>query len=192
MDAGHEIAVSVNLFGRDLLDLGLPSQMSDLLADFDLEPRLLEVEITENTILTDPKRAHGILSRLTKHGIRIAVDDFGTGYSSLSHLSRLPVDVIKIDMSFVQRMCTDRGDQLIVRSTVDLAHNLGLEAVAEGVETEEHWERLTQLRCDTAQGFYIGRPIPGEHLIDWLADWRGSRSPTAGMRQARPALAAAG
>ena len=192
LDAGHAIAVSVNLFGRDLLDLGLPSQMSDLLADLDLDARLLEVEITENTILTDPKRSHSILSRLTRHGVRIAVDDFGTGYSSLSHLSRLPVDVIKIDKSFVQRMCTDRGDQLIVRSTVDLAHNLGLEAVAEGVETEEQWERLTQLECDTVQGYYVSRPIPGEQVIDWLTRWRASQSPSSEVRRIAPILAAAG
>jgi diguanylate cyclase (GGDEF)-like protein len=191
-DAGHAIPVSVNLFGLDLLDLGFPSHMSDLLADFDLDPRLLEVEITENTILTDPKRSHSILSRVTKHGVRIAVDDFGTGYSSLSHLSRLPVDVIKIDKSFVQRMCSDRGDQLIVRSTVDLAHNLGLEAVAEGVETEEQWDRLMQLRCDTAQGFYISRPIPGEQVIEWLTGWRASQSPSSNMRRIEPALTAAG
>ena len=182
----------MNLFGLDLLDLGFPSHMSDLLADFDLDPRLLEVEITENTILTDPKRSHSILSRVTKHGVRIAVDDFGTGYSSLSHLSRLPVDVIKIDKSFVQRMCSDRGDQLIVRSTVDLAHNLGLEAVAEGVETEEQWDRLMQLRCDTAQGFYISRPIPGEQVIEWLTGWRASQSPSSNMRRIEPALTAAG
>jgi EAL domain-containing protein (putative c-di-GMP-specific phosphodiesterase class I) len=128
--------------------------------------------VTENTILTDPRRAHGILSRLAKRGIRIAIDDFGTGYSSLSHLSRLPADVIKIDKSFVQQMGADQGAELIVRSTVDLAHNLGLEAIAEGVETEELWDRLMQLGCDTAQGFYISRPIPGERVIDWLALWR--------------------
>jgi diguanylate cyclase (GGDEF)-like protein len=172
LDAGHPIGVSVNLFGRDLVDLGLPTQISDLLSDFDLDPRLLEVEVTENTILTDPRRAHGILSRLAKRGIRIAIDDFGTGYSSLSHLSRLPADVIKIDKSFVQQMGADQGAELIVRSTVDLAHNLGLEAIAEGVETEELWDRLMQLGCDTAQGFYISRPIPGERVIDWLALWR--------------------
>jgi diguanylate cyclase (GGDEF)-like protein len=182
-DAGHAIGVSVNLFGRDLLDLGLPTQISDLLAEFDLDPRLLEVEITENTILTDPKRAHSILTRLAKREIRIAIDDFGTGYSSLSHLSRLPADVIKIDKSFVQQMGTDRDADLIVRSTVDLAHNLGLEAIAEGVETEDLWERLTQLGCDTAQGFYISRPIPGERVIDWLTLWRTKHeAPTPAVR----------
>jgi EAL domain-containing protein (putative c-di-GMP-specific phosphodiesterase class I) len=89
-------------------------------------------------------------------------------------------------------MCSDRGDQLIVRSTVDLAHNLGLEAVAEGVETEEQWEQLTQLGCDTAQGYYISRPIPGEHVIDWLTRWRASQSPPSDIRRTGPALAAAG
>jgi EAL domain-containing protein (putative c-di-GMP-specific phosphodiesterase class I) len=177
MDAGHAIGVSVNLFGRDLLDLGLPTQISDLLAEFDLDPRLLEVEVTENTILTDPKRAHSILTRLAKREIRIAIDDFGTGYSSLSHLSRLPADVLKIDKSFVQQMAADRDADLIVRSTIDLAHNLGLEAIAEGVETEELWVRLTELGCDTAQGFYISRPIPGRSVIDWLSIWRAKHEP---------------
>ena len=187
MDAGHAIGVSVNLFGRDLVDLGLPTQVSDLLAEFDLDPQLLEVEVTENTILTDPTRAHGILTRLAKRGIRIAIDDFGTGYSSLSHLSRLPADVLKIDKSFVQQMSTDRDSDLIVRSTIDLAHNLGLEAIAEGVESEELWDRLTQLGCDTAQGFYISRPIPGERVIDWLTLWSAKHAPQA---PAAPALSA--
>ncbi len=190
MDAGHSIGLSVNLFGRDLLDLGLPSQISDLLVEFDLDPRLLEVEVTENTILTDPKRSNAILNRLTKRGIRIAIDDFGTGYSSLSHLSRLPVDVIKIDKSFVQQMADDRDAELIVRSTVDLAHNLDLEAVAEGVESEEIWNRLTELGCDTAQGFYISRPIPAERVLDWLALWQAKHEPPAG--DAARALSAAG
>jgi diguanylate cyclase (GGDEF)-like protein len=192
LDEGHAIGVSVNLFGRDLLDLGLPTQISDLLGDFDLDPRLLEVEITENTILTDPKRAQSILSRLTKRGISIAVDDFGTGYSSLSHLSRLPVDVIKIDKSFVQRMCTDRDDELIVRSTVDLAHNLGLEAIAEGVETEELWDRLTEIGCDTAQGYFISRPIPGDLVLDWLKVWCASRGAPTPTPLTADALGAAG
>ena len=183
MDAGHAIGVSVNLFGRDLLDLGLPTQISDLLNELDLDPRLLEVEVTENTILTDPKRAHSILTRLAKREIRIAIDDFGTGYSSLSHLSRLPADVIKIDKSFVQQMGTDRDAELIVRSTVDLAHNLGLEAIAEGVETRELWERLTRLGCDTAQGFYISRPIPGERVIDWLTLWSAKHVPPAPLER---------
>jgi diguanylate cyclase (GGDEF)-like protein len=175
LDAGLDVGVAVNLFGRDLLDLGLPVEAAEILAGLELDPSRLELEITENTILTDPVRGNNILKRLNDLGVRVAVDDFGTGYSSLSYLSRLPVNVIKIDKSFVQRMSTDGGDEVIVRSTVDLAHNLGLEAVAEGVETQETWDRLAALGCDTAQGFHVARPVPGELLGEWLAAWQAKR-----------------
>jgi diguanylate cyclase (GGDEF)-like protein len=188
LDAGLDVGVAVNLFGRDLLDLGLPIEAAELLAGLDLEPSRLELEITENTILTDPVRASNILMRLNEQGVRVAIDDFGTGYSSLSYLSRLPVNVIKIDKSFVQRMSTEGGDEVIVRSTVDLAHNLGLEAVAEGVESQNVWDRLAVLGCDTAQGFHVARPVPGELLSEWLAAWQARHAPR-GDSAARAALA---
>jgi diguanylate cyclase len=105
---------------------------------------------------------------LSRCGVRLAIDDFGTGYSSLSYLKRLPVNVLKIDKSFVLRMPEDDNDAVIVRSTIDLAHNLGLEAVAEGVETMAIWERLAALGCDTAQGFHLSRPVPGSMMTEWL------------------------
>jgi diguanylate cyclase len=167
-DHGIELAVSVNITGRDLLDVKLPDEVADLLADVQLDPRYLELEITENTILADPIRARAILTRLSELGVRLAIDDFGSGNSSLGYLKRLPVDVLKIDKSFVLNMESDEDDATIVRSTIALSHNLGLAVVAEGVETKEAWTSLTQLGCDVVQGYYLSRPVPAEALrLDW-------------------------
>jgi diguanylate cyclase (GGDEF)-like protein len=165
---GYRAGVSVNLSARDLLALELADEVQVLLARRAVDPTRLELEITENTILTDPERVHTVLNRLRDCGVVLAIDDFGTGYSSLGHLKRLPVDVLKIDKSFILNMTNDENDDIIVRSTVELGHNLGLRVVAEGVETQETWDRLTQLGCDTAQGFYLSRPLPALALEDWL------------------------
>jgi EAL domain-containing protein (putative c-di-GMP-specific phosphodiesterase class I) len=164
-DDGFDVAVAVNITGRDLLDLQLPSQVGDLLAKWEVEPSRLELEITENTVLTDPERAARILRRLSTLGVRIAIDDFGSGNSSLGNLRRLPVSVLKIDKSFVMNMLENTDDAVIVRSTVDLGHNLGLRVVAEGVETGEAWERLRDLGCDIAQGFFLSRPMPPAEVV---------------------------
>jgi diguanylate cyclase (GGDEF)-like protein/PAS domain S-box-containing protein len=158
-----DLSVAVNVTGRDLLDLGFPDQVAALLAKWHVEPAALELEITENTIFTNAARAHDVLTRLSELGVRLAIDDFGKGHSSLEHLAGLPVDVLKIDRSFVMNMATDTN-AVIVRSTIDLAHNLGLEVVAEGVETEEAAAHLAALGCDTLQGFLLGRPEPAERL----------------------------
>ncbi len=155
---GREIAVAVNVTGRDLLDLRLPDEVAELLAKHEVPASQLELEIAENTILTDPVRARSVLTRLSVLGVTLAIDDFGSGNSSLGYLKRLPVDVLKIDRSFVTNMTDDADDATIVRSTIDLGHNLGLRVVAEGVETEETRLRLAALGCDTIQGYLIGRP----------------------------------
>jgi diguanylate cyclase len=139
-----------------------------LLNKWSVDPTKLELEITENILLTDPARAGLVLDRLGSLGVTVAIDDFGSGYSSLNYLRRLPVDVLKIDKSFVMNMATNEHDAVIVRSTIDLGHNLGLRVVAEGVESREVWDRLGALGCDTAQGFYLSRPIPAAALDDWL------------------------
>ena len=181
-DCAHWVAeglrpgVSVNLSSRDLLDADLPAEVESFLAKHRVDPTLLEVEITENTILTDPERARMVLERLRSLGVRLSIDDFGTGFSSLGQLRRLPVDVLKIDKSFVFNMDNDENDDVIVRSTIELGHNLGLRVVAEGVETQETWHRLTQLGCDTAQGYFISRPLPRLVLVEWLRK-RGSQGP---------------
>ncbi len=184
-----ELAVAVNLSARDLLDLELPDKVAALLKTSGVDPGLLEVEITESTILADPLRARAVLLRLSELGVRIAIDDFGSGYSSLGYLKRLPVDVLKIDKSFVVDMESDDNDATIVRSTIDLGHNLGLEVVAEGVESEEIWNDLARLGCDIAQGYYLGRPMPPEVLPSWLEETRLKRrtsSPSAVRPEARP------
>ena len=165
---GLRPGVSMNLSARDLLDADLPAEVAALLAKHGVDPTLLEMEITENTILTDPERARAVLERLRMLGVRLSIDDFGTGFSSLGQLRRLPVDVLKIDKSFVFNMDNDDNDDVIVRSTIELGHNLGLLVVAEGVETQETWNRLAQLGCDTAQGFFISRPLPRLVLTEWL------------------------
>lgn len=133
-------------------------------------------EITESAIMDDPNHAIETLDRLHALGIRLAVDDFGTGYSSLSYLKRMPVDELKIDKSFVMGMTEHKDDETIVRSTIDLAHNMGLKVVAEGVESEEVLTRLRELRCDLVQGYHLTRPLPPMKLEAWLIDWAIAQS----------------
>lgn len=166
--AGLRLSAAVNLSARNLLDPQLSDQIAHLLRTYNLEPEWLHLEITESVIMADPARAMEILNQLSTMGIRLAIDDFGTGYSSLGYLKKLPVDEIKIDKSFVKEMAVVPDDAMIVRSTIDLAHNLGLKVIAEGVETEEILNRLTALGCDAAQGYYISRPISPDDLAAWL------------------------
>jgi diguanylate cyclase (GGDEF)-like protein len=166
--AAIDIHVAVNLTMHDLVDADLPTEVAKLLAEAGLPPERLELEITESSIMRDPFRARQVLLRLSEMGVRIAIDDFGTGYSSLGYLKQLPVDELKIDRSFVISMATDANDATVVRSTIDLARNLGLTVVAEGVETAETLERLKELGCDGAQGYFMGRPAPAEELTGLL------------------------
>jgi diguanylate cyclase (GGDEF)-like protein len=167
-DQGVPISISMNLSVRDLLDPYLADAFAEQLAALQISPRWLELEITESAVMTEPERALGMLTRLSAMGLRIAIDDFGTGYSSLSYLKKLPVNTIKIDKSFVIGMVRDENDAAIVRTSIDLAHNLKLEVVAEGVENEETLKHLSELGCDTAQGHYISRPLTADELAVWL------------------------
>ncbi|HSD95658.1 MAG TPA: EAL domain-containing protein [Sulfuricaulis sp.] len=167
-DKGVPITISMNLSVRDLQDPYLADAFAEQLAALQISPHWLELEITESAVMTEPERALEVLTRLSAMGLRIAIDDFGTGYSSLSYLKKLPVNTIKIDKSFVIGMVRDENDAAIVRTSVDLAHNLKLEVVAEGVENEETLNRLGELGCDTAQGNYISRPLSAEELAVWL------------------------
>lgn len=166
---GIVLDVAVNLSARNLHDPGLPAKVAGLLAKWSVPASQLTLEITENAIMLDPERALKILERLHSMGVRLSIDDFGTGYSSLVYLKRLPVTQIKIDRSFVIDMISDENDAIIVRSTIDLGHNLGCHVVAEGVETLEILERLKALGCDFAQGYYLSRPVPAEELTAWLS-----------------------
>jgi len=166
---GLDLPVAVNVAGRDLLDLQFPDEVAKLLGRWNVAPAALELEIAENTILTNLTRARDVLERLDALGVRLAIDDFGTGHSSLAHLARLPIDVLKIDRSFVHNMAADSGDAVIVRSIIDLAHNLGLEVIAEGVETEQAAQTLEGLGCDILQGFLLARPAPAEEVAHLVA-----------------------
>jgi EAL domain-containing protein (putative c-di-GMP-specific phosphodiesterase class I) len=143
--------------------------VQELLDAWRLDARRLELEITEDAVLTDPVRTTAILDRLASMGVRLSIDDFGTGYSSLAYLKRLPITEIKIDRSFVMGMGTNDDDATIVRSTIDLGRNLGLEVVAEGVESEAIWKELRALGCTVAQGYYLSRPLPPAELGEWLS-----------------------
>ncbi len=163
-----DLSVAVNLSARNLMDENIPKMVARLLNQYQLPAERLELEITESAIMTDPTRAMRILDQLHELGVLLSIDDFGTGYSSLAYLKRLPVHTLKIDNSFVRNMLGDRQDEIIVHSTINLAHNLGLKVVAEGVENEELLEALNQLGCDEAQGYFIARPMPILHLDEWL------------------------
>src|SRR4051794_36050368 len=169
---GVHLDLAVNLSTRSLLDRALPGVVSKMLARHGLAPQRLELEITESMIASDPERALEVLAQLRSVGVRVALDDFGTGYSSLANLRDLEVERLKIDRSFTQSMGTSHPDAVIVASTVDLAHQLGLEVVAEGVETQEAWERLREMGCDLAQGYFLARPMAPEHATAWLTGRR--------------------
>jgi diguanylate cyclase (GGDEF)-like protein len=175
-DEGLQLRLSVNLSTRDLLDLDLPQKFGALLARHGVPAAAFCLEITESAIMDDPQRALATLDALSAMGFRLSIDDFGTGYSSLAYLKRLPVDELKIDQSFVSNMQSDRDDEMIVRSTIDLAHNLGIMVVAEGVESAEAWNLLRDLKCDQAQGYHMGRPMPVGEFSAWSTSW--------GMRRA--------
>ena len=168
---GVELTMAVNVAAADLLDLRFPDEVESLLTQKGLAASSLELEITESTILADPQRAQAVLTRLHAMGVRLAVDDFGTGYSSLIYLKELPVDAVKIDRSFVRDMATKSDDEVIVRAIIDLARNLNLQVVAEGVEDEATWNRLGALGCDLAQGYYLSPPLAEKELILWLSHW---------------------
>jgi EAL domain-containing protein (putative c-di-GMP-specific phosphodiesterase class I) len=165
------MTLSVNLSTRDLLDPDLPKKFDALLVKHRVPAEAYCLEITESAIMDDPTRALATLNRLSALGFRLSIDDFGTGYSSLAYLKRLPVDELKIDKSFVMSMEKDLDDAKIVRSTIDLAHNLGLTVVAEGVENAKAWEMLRELECDEAQGYHMGRPMPAKDFVAWSAAW---------------------
>jgi diguanylate cyclase (GGDEF)-like protein len=168
---GIVLTLSVNLSTRDLLDPELPQKFDALLVKHRVPAEAFCLEITESAIMDDPARALATLNRLSALGFKLSIDDFGTGYSSLAYLKRLPVDELKIDRSFVMSMEKDLDDAKIVRSTIDLAHNLGLTVVAEGVENSKAWEMLRELSCDEAQGYHMGRPMPASDFIVWSTAW---------------------
>jgi len=168
MESGITLSVAVNLSVWNLRDGSLPDTIADLLARYAVPPSRLCCEITESAMMTDAEHALQVLQRLFALGVRIAIDDYGTGYASLAYLKRLPADELKIDRAFVQYLATDQADHAIVRSTVSMAHSLGIRVVAEGVEDQATWDMLADLKCDIAQGYYLSRPVPAQDLERWL------------------------
>jgi diguanylate cyclase (GGDEF)-like protein len=167
LDAGIPLAVAVNISAINLQDPDFPDQVAGLLRESQVPASMLELEVTETAIMTDPLRAMQNIARLSEMGIQVSIDDFGTGYSSMAYLKKLLVAKIKIDKSFVMDMHRDSNDAVIVRSTIDLGHNLGLKVVAEGVEDQQSWDRLKALGCDAAQGYHMSKPLPAEQFLHW-------------------------
>jgi diguanylate cyclase (GGDEF)-like protein len=175
LDVGLELSVAINLSTRDLVDVKLVEEVAGCLERNNVPARLLELEITESVLMADPRRAGTILAKLKEIGVSTGIDDFGTGYSSLGYLRDLPLTSLKIDRSFVRSMQADRPDEVIVRSTIDLAHNLGLAVVGEGIEDPRTWNRLKELGCDYGQGFLLSRPLSPDALREWLRSPRLSQ-----------------
>ena len=162
------VAVAANLSSRNLLDGDLPDFVESLVRQYMFPRELLTLEITESSVMANPGKAIETLAKLDRMGIKISIDDFGTGYSSLAYIKQLPVSELKIDASFVFKMVEDESDALIVKSTIDLSHSLGLTVIAEGVESEDSLDLLKSFGCDVGQGFLFGRPMPVPELKHWM------------------------
>ncbi len=166
---GLDLSVSVNISAVNIQDPEFPDQVAQLLEEYSVPASRLELEVTETAVMAEPARAVDSIKRLSSLGLQVSIDDFGTGYSSMSYLKDLLVAKIKIDKSFVKDMAVNHNDAVIVRSTVELGHNLGLKVVAEGVENEAAWNRLKALGCDDAQGYYLSGPLPPDKFAEWLS-----------------------
>jgi len=165
---GHDLSVAINLGPADLLDLGLPSEVERLLGHHRFSAEHLQVEVSEDVVMTDVERTVDVLVGLRAIGVLTALDDFGAGHAGLGHLKQLHVDVLKIDRSFVARVAQDERDAAIVHSLVDLARRLGVRVVAEGVDSPEGCALLAKWGCDEIQGHYLARPMPARDLEEWL------------------------
>jgi diguanylate cyclase (GGDEF)-like protein/PAS domain S-box-containing protein len=167
--SGIDLKVAVNLSARHLQDATLPNWLRELFLETRTRPEWLELEITESAIMTDPERSARILQSLRELGVTVSIDDFGTGYSSLAYLRSLAVDRLKLDRSFIATIDRSERDRVVVESTINLAHALGLQAIAEGIETQSQYDLLRELGCDVGQGYVIARPLPLPKLLEWHA-----------------------
>jgi diguanylate cyclase len=171
LESGLELPVAVNISARNLLNDGFPSVVATLLRKWDIPPRMLQLEITENSMMGDPARVRACLLALTDLQVGLSIDDFGTGYSSLAYLKDLPVRELKIDRSFVTDLRAHPANRTIVNSVISLGQNLGLRVVAEGVEDLDAWRELSELGCDFAQGYYLARPMSAKDIPAWRLVW---------------------
>jgi EAL domain-containing protein (putative c-di-GMP-specific phosphodiesterase class I) len=168
-NAGLDAGVAINLSAMDLTWPALTDRVASIFGDWHHNMERVTLEVTEGALMEDPVEAMATLNRLRNLGVTLSVDDFGTGYSSLSQLRKLPVQELKIDKSFVLRLNSEPQDQLIVKSTIDMAHGLGLKVVAEGIENLETWKLLQAWGCDVGQGFYLDRPVSADKLAQTIA-----------------------
>jgi EAL domain-containing protein (putative c-di-GMP-specific phosphodiesterase class I) len=188
---GYDLGVAVNLSAANLRDEGLPLKVAALMSQRGVRPSRLTLEITEDSFIADPVQALRVLNELGALGVEISIDDYGTGFSSLSYLLRLPVSELKLDRTFLTGVLQDERAVSVIRSTVDLAHALGLRVVAEGVEDLDSLTLITGLGCDIAQGYLLGRPVPAEDLFDTqpvgavIAVKAGAPMPVAANREFR-------
>ncbi|MGN6870504.1 MAG: putative bifunctional diguanylate cyclase/phosphodiesterase [Solirubrobacteraceae bacterium] len=164
---GRHLSLSLNVSVRSLLDRGFPDEVQRLLEEHGVDGHALTLELTESSLMVDPELAKRTMRQLAELGVSVAIDDFGTGYSSLAYLTDLPIGELKIDKSFVRAMSSDSRNAIVVRSTIELAHNLGLRTVAEGIEDAFTFERLRALGCELAQGFHMSEPLPAAGLLSW-------------------------
>ena len=169
-EVNQNFCLSVNLSVKDIQDADFSSKMELLLTKYSIDPAKVNLEVTESTMMSDSKRAYDVMTELNSLGLSISIDDFGTGFSSLSYLKQLPTQSLKIDRTFVSNMLEDENDAVIVRSTIDLAHNMGRTVIAEGVENKDTFDILEILGCDFVQGFYMCGPLPVERVADYLSD----------------------
>ena len=183
---GLDVRVAINLSARNLVDDRLPERLAATLRAHGVPAERLEIEITESAVMADPERARDVLNAVRRLGVRVTVDDFGTGYSSLAYLKRLPIQALKIDRSFVSRLLQDEDAAVIVHSTVQLAHNLGLKVVAEGVEDLETLDVLEIIGCDEAQGFFLSKPLDADECTRFLWQHAPVTTPAAANSTHRP------
>ncbi|WP_395401049.1 putative bifunctional diguanylate cyclase/phosphodiesterase [Pseudoduganella sp. UC29_106] len=170
-EEGSEWPLAVNVSAHDLRGSDLVERVRGLFSTWGIPPELIQFELTESALMEDPASALERLRDLKQLDVQLCIDDFGTGYSSLGYLQKLPVDYIKIDQSFVMPMTVSNDSAIIVRSTIELGHNLNMKIVAEGVESQAHWDSLAALGCDLAQGFHIGKPMPASRFQNWETNW---------------------
>lgn len=170
-DAGLNLRISVNISAENITGLSLPEQLSKMLVDSNLDPEMLTLEVTESAIMGELVTSLDILTRLRMKGFGLSIDDFGTGYSSLSQLHRIPFTELKIDQSFIMSMKNDDESKAIVKTCVLLGHELNMEVVAEGIETQEVFNILKDLGCDIAQGYHLARPMPHDQFLEWALNY---------------------
>jgi EAL domain-containing protein (putative c-di-GMP-specific phosphodiesterase class I) len=169
LSAGKPLRMSINMSARNMQEEDIADYIDKLIQRHEIPVEMVILEITESAMMTEPEKTLGVLNVLKERGISFSIDDFGTGHSSLAYIKKLPIGEIKIDRSFVMDMLQDREDLMIVHATIELGHNLGLEVVAEGVETQQEWDQLRDLGCDVGQGYFFGRPLSRDNFYEWLS-----------------------